>query len=575
MAGRANGKPSDSCSGEPGSTPGPAPQSFADRGLKPGPVPADVLAYWRSKKLTPGFDYRDVWNEEHDYAFSAAKIMRLDVLAAMRAELDRAIRGGVPFDQWRKDVEPRFQTLGWWEPQEVTDPKSGEVVTIKPPERLRTIFLTNMRTARAVGQYDRIQRAKRSRPFLLYQVGPSVRHREEHLAWHGLLLPVDDPFWSFAFPPNGWGCFLPGTRISGEIIGASKAWYEGQAVEIELRGGDRLSVTPNHPIATARGWLRADDLREGDDAIRHELESELVRFAGRPNTSRGAVGNEHMPPRVENVFDALASHGARSADVSALDFHGEAQRFIGKVDVVGSYVDLVQNIDPALSKSGGQAALSWPHGALIHEHGSGHFDSLESTMLASGRSPGFSAERHRVGATHPPPALLRRFGHASHVHATSLKKTDEGGAGHAAFLRELLNRNAGAIALDQIVGVRRFPYSGHVFDLETRSGWLLANGIAASNCKCWVRAVSPREADRLESEGILGPNPDPVRDDNGNPTGHVLDQRVAVRRTAPDVPLVPWENKRTGQTEFVPLGIDPGFHHTPGEGRRLALQAAE
>jgi uncharacterized protein with gpF-like domain len=179
---------------------------FADVDIQAGPTPVEVLAYWRAKKLRIGFDHRDVWREEHDYAFSAAKIMRLDVLEAMRDEVDQAFAEGKPFAEFARDVEPRMKALGWWDVHSVQDPETGAVVEVNPPQRLRTIYETNMRTARAVGQYDRVQRNKALRPFLLYQVGPSARHREQHLAWHGLLLPVDDPFWSYAWPPNGWGC---------------------------------------------------------------------------------------------------------------------------------------------------------------------------------------------------------------------------------------------------------------------------------------------------------------------------------------------------------------------------------
>jgi uncharacterized protein with gpF-like domain len=268
---------------------------LADRDIKPGPPPTEVLAYWRAKKLRIGFDHRDVWREEHDYAFTAAKIMREDVLAALRSELDQAYEQGLPFKEFTKSVEPRMKKLGWWGEHEVEDPKTGDVVTVNPPARLARIYETNMRSARAVGQYDRVQRTKASRPYLLYQVGPSARHREQHLAWHGLLLPVDDPFWSFAWPPNGWGC------------------------------------------------------------------------------------------------------------------------------------------------------------------------------------------------------------------------------------------------------------------------------------RCHVRTVSQREYSTLVRDGVLGPAPQPVLDDDGTPTGHVKNQRVPVLIKAPVVPLVPWENKRTGQVELVRQGIDPGFDKLPGEGRRQAL----
>ena len=31
-------------------------------------------------------------------------------------------------------------------------------------------------------------------------------HRDQHVAWEGTILPVDDPFWNIAATPNGWGC---------------------------------------------------------------------------------------------------------------------------------------------------------------------------------------------------------------------------------------------------------------------------------------------------------------------------------------------------------------------------------
>jgi hypothetical protein len=181
-------------------------QLFRDTDVKPGPVPRDVLSYWRSKGLKPSFSYKDVWGEEHNFAFAAAKIMRVDVLNALHSELGKAIEQGLPFAQFKQEVAPRLQKLGWWAPHEVEDPKTGKVAKVDPPARLKLIYDTNMRTARAVGQWERIQRTKEHRPYLLYLTGPAIHHREQHLAWHGLLLPVDDPFWQAHFPPNGWQC---------------------------------------------------------------------------------------------------------------------------------------------------------------------------------------------------------------------------------------------------------------------------------------------------------------------------------------------------------------------------------
>jgi hypothetical protein len=64
-------------------------------------------------------------------------------------------------------------------------------------------------------------------------------------------------------------------------------------------------------------------------------------------------------------------------------------------------------------------------------------------------------------------------------------------------------------------------------------------------CKCGVRQISRREAERLGYDPQAG---------------------------GPQIVLRPWRNKRTGQTVNVPLGIDPGWDTNPGKtrGRNVA-----
>lgn len=174
----------------------------------PGPPPKEALEWFRAKGLKIGFDWRDVWREEHAAAFTVAKIMRLDLLADVRAEVDRALAEGLTFRDFQKRLAPMLQEKGWWGVQDMADPQTGEVrqVQLGSPRRLRVIYDTNLRTARAAGQWARIQKTREGLPYLLYTVGPSREHRPEHLSWHGTLLPVDDPWWKTHFVPNGWGC---------------------------------------------------------------------------------------------------------------------------------------------------------------------------------------------------------------------------------------------------------------------------------------------------------------------------------------------------------------------------------
>lgn len=182
----------------------------------PGPPPAEALEYFRAKGLKVGFHHTDVWREEHASAFTVAKAMEEDVLTAIRAEVDRCLAEGRTFRDFAKALQPHLKEMGWWGRKEMVDPITGEVrkVQLGSPQRLRTIFNTNMRTARAAGQWERIQRTRATHPYLLYELGPSERHRPEHVGWAGTMLPVDDPWWGSHFPPNGWGCKCRARQVS-------------------------------------------------------------------------------------------------------------------------------------------------------------------------------------------------------------------------------------------------------------------------------------------------------------------------------------------------------------------------
>ncbi len=132
----------------------------------------------------------------------------MDVLESIRGSMDRAIAGGQTFRQFQKELTPTLQKLGWWGKKEVLDPVTGEkvVAQLGSPRRLKTIFRTNLRSAQAAGQWERIDRTKKALPYIRYRIGSSENHRAEHVAWDGLILEATDSWWDTHFPPNGWGC---------------------------------------------------------------------------------------------------------------------------------------------------------------------------------------------------------------------------------------------------------------------------------------------------------------------------------------------------------------------------------
>jgi hypothetical protein len=224
------------------------------------PVPKDALDWFRDKGYKVGFDHRDVWQEEHAAAFTVAKAMRLDILEGIRAAMDKALAEGQSFGQFRRELQPLLERMGWWGRQELFDPLEGaeREVQLGSPRRLKTIYNTNLRTARAAGQWQRIQRAKATHPYLLYQLGPSREHRVEHMSWAGRLLPVDHPWWQTHFPPNGWGCKChvravskrEAERLRAQGAVSEVAPDEGEQEYVNQRTGEVLQV----PKGIEPGW---------------------------------------------------------------------------------------------------------------------------------------------------------------------------------------------------------------------------------------------------------------------------------------------------------------------------------
>ena len=202
-----------------------------------GVPPKEAIEYFRGKGIQPGFSYLDVWREEHAFAFTVAREMRLDVLADIRDGLDKALAKGETFETWRKQLQPNFEAWGW----------DGD-----SRHRLRTIYLTNMRVARAAGHWHRVQRTKADRPYLMYRIGPSNVHRPLHVEWNGVILPVDDSFWGTHYPPNGWGCKCYVRQLSArqaEALGGVTARPDMSPEEHEVRG-ERVFV----PKGIDPGW---------------------------------------------------------------------------------------------------------------------------------------------------------------------------------------------------------------------------------------------------------------------------------------------------------------------------------
>ncbi|MCW5708682.1 phage minor head protein [Shinella sp.] len=310
------------------------------------------MAFLEGKGFTTSFHWQDTWAEEHAHAFTVAKAMEMDVLQAIRDDVNRAMRDGIPFEQFRQELTPRLVALGWWGKKPMVDPLTGEekIVQLGSPRRLQTIYWANTRSAYAAGHWERAQRTKRGLPYFVYELGPSEQHRPHHeaIANRPTVLPVDDPFWDTHYPPNGWGCkcrLRQITQFEADEIGAPEGAPEVTLKEFRNKRTGEISMIPEGVDPgwhTNPGKARAKTLMQGFESRLKEAPEPVARKAiadfwesRAPEAYRRMAEAVDLPvavaPRLAAELDAaspivaVSSHAIGDGDLAP---YGEVQRMI-------------------------------------------------------------------------------------------------------------------------------------------------------------------------------------------------------------------------------------------------------
>lgn len=281
-------------------------------------------------------------------------------------------------------------------------------------------------------------------------------------------------------------CFPGSTKVSGRIKRATRHWYDGEFVEIRTSLGHTLAGTPNHPILTPIGWVAIGDINKGGNVICCGVnDRDKLLAADRPNIDDGE-------PMIEKVFDTLAVlGGSQRLGNLAVDFHGDVPAH--DVDIVGSDSALKHGINAASIEEIGKFLLSLPFlgsGSLLTNSLRMRFSvgsKVPATtnvgfsrngLFCGGASRGESEDVGLGAAAHGQPA----FGQ----NQRDLIARDAEPAGHSQ------DRNAFSIKAPNggiecaVISVRRYWFSGHVYNLECEDGIYSANGVVVHNCRCGV-----------------------------------------------------------------------------------------
>ncbi|TKD26454.1 phage head protein [Rhodobacter capsulatus] len=210
------------------------------------PFDEQVAAFrLRLRNLVGTTRWDDISGPAHDRAGMVAGAIKQDLIADILGAVDRSQTEGTGLEVFRRDFRAIVEKHGWhgW---------TGEGTAKGEAWRTKVIWKTNISTSYAAGRWAQLN--AKGFKFLVYRHSNAEHPRLQHLAWDGLILPIDHPFWQSHFPPNGWGC---GCSVRGAM---------SMAMAIRL-GGDPAKKLPTDwampdprtgaPKGIDRGWDHA------------------------------------------------------------------------------------------------------------------------------------------------------------------------------------------------------------------------------------------------------------------------------------------------------------------------------
>lgn len=222
---------------------------------------AEAIRFFRDKTVLTPARYRQLTEEARARAFTVSGVARMDVLADLYGGIDRAIKSGTTFDEFKKSVKKTMATRGW---------------TGMNPYRLDTVFRTNIQAAYQAGHYQRQREVAGSLPFWQYVAVMDGRTRPAHAAINGTVLRSNDPFWQTSYPPNGFNCRCTVRSLSKGDLSREKLSVEEDAPGIADPG---FAGNPGQAYRTdVLAWEKA---QRAPEAVRGAFVASMVESSPR------------------------------------------------------------------------------------------------------------------------------------------------------------------------------------------------------------------------------------------------------------------------------------------------------
>jgi SPP1 gp7 family putative phage head morphogenesis protein len=301
------------------------------------------------------------------------------------------------------------------------------------------------------------------------------------------------------------------TPIDRAVLYMSRP-YNGKVVTITTSKGYKLTVTPNHPIMTDRGFYPAHLLNKGDNVVTH-LSGHNFIFSSKSN-------DQKMIPTIEKCFNSLLTSSKMFAvpmPTTTENFHGDITN--DEVCIVLLDRDLLENKLPSITQ---QFIKSFfPSTNMILARGiescqsifsqrlDVYFSSftndirfscqdllflkrqiIDSSLLLFSSGSEFNSPLFKNSFDDFMVSKIMNTG-ITGVNVPNLQVSGDSLFFSSYYLRDFLDTFPLISEIDHIVDFSISHYSGYVYNIETKSNVYYANNVVTHNCRSTVAPVDP------------------------------------------------------------------------------------